>query len=313
MAGGLTLANLTELATPARLQKLRRGMVPAAAVLAFFLFLLLTFPYDMIGRRIEVEAQRAGADLTIGSIGGRGLFGVRARDVRLRLAGAPGEPVADLRFDRVDVDPDLFAMLLRRTSFGFALQAYGSSARGHAALSNDPRLPGLTSLRVDAPDVDVHALPLKDLAGVEGAGRASLKMNVSSLQPAETTSGTLSLTGKQLGVTGGNVRGFPVPRTSLGDVDIGITIDKGIAKVDRAQARGGDLDADVDGTIRLRPLLSLSQADLHVRFRPLERWLNDNGMIKGALSLVNQAHQPDGSYVFSFAGPLSRMNSRPGR
>jgi type II secretion system protein N len=313
MAGGLTLANLTELATAARLQRLRRGIVPAAAVLAFFLFLLLTFPYEMVGRRIEVEAQRAGLDLTIGSIGGRGFFGMRARDVRLRLAGGPGEPVSELRFERVDVSPDLFAMLLRRTSFGFALQAYGSSARGHAALSNNPALPGLASLRVDAPDLDLRALPLKDLAGVEGAGRASLKMDVSSLQPAETTNGTLSLSGRQLGVAGGNVRGFPVPRTSVGDLDVAITIDKGIARLDRAQARGGDLDADADGTIRLRPLLPLSQADLHVRFRPVERWLNENGMIKGALSLVAQARQPDGSYVFSFTGPLSRLNSRPGR
>ena len=151
MAGGLT-ATLAELATPARVQKLRRGIVPAAAVLAFFLFLLLTFPYDMIARRIEVEAQRAGAELSIGSIGGRGLFGVRARDVRLRLSGAPGDPVTELRFDRVDVSPDLFALLLRRTSFGFALQAYGGSAKGHASLSSDPKLPGLSSLRLDAPD-----------------------------------------------------------------------------------------------------------------------------------------------------------------
>ena len=140
MAVGLRLAELAELATPARLQKLRRGMVPAAAVLAFFVFLLATFPYDMIGHRIEAEAARAGVELTIGSIGGRGLIGVRARDVRARVPGAPGEPVTELRFDRVDVSPDLFALLFRRTSFGFALQAYGSSAKGHAALSSDPKL-----------------------------------------------------------------------------------------------------------------------------------------------------------------------------
>ena len=310
MAGGLTLA---ELATPARLQKLRRGVVPAAAVLAFFLFLLLTFPYEMIGRRIEVEAQRAGVDLTIGSIGGRGLFGVRARDVRVKPAAAPGEPIVELRFDRVDVSPDLFAMLLRRTSFGFALQAYGNTARGHASLSNDPKLPGLQSLRLEAPDLDVHALPLKDLAGLDGSGRVSLKIDVSSLQPADASGGTLSLTGRQLGVTGGNVRGFPMPRTSLGDVDVSVTIDKGLARVDKAQARGGDLHAEADGNVRLRPLWSLSQADLHVRFRPGDRWLNENGMIKGALGLVQNARQPDGSYVFSFTGPLSRLNSRPGR
>ena len=55
MAVGLRLAELAELATPARLQKLRRGMVPAAAVLAFFVFLLATFPYDMIGHRIAPQ------------------------------------------------------------------------------------------------------------------------------------------------------------------------------------------------------------------------------------------------------------------
>jgi len=31
-------------------------------VLAFFVFLVLTFPYDLLARRIEFEAQRAGAE-----------------------------------------------------------------------------------------------------------------------------------------------------------------------------------------------------------------------------------------------------------
>jgi len=65
--------------------------------------------------------------------------------------------------------------------------------------------------------------------------------------------------------------------------------------------------------VRLRPLLSLSQAELHVRIRPADRWLNENGPIKSALGLLKNARQPDGSFVFSFTGPLSRLNSRPGR
>ena len=65
--------------------------------------------------------------------------------------------------------------------------------------------------------------------------------------------------------------------------------------------------------MRLRALLGLSQADLHVRLRPNDRWLNDNAFVKGALGLAQNARQSDGSYVFSFTGPLSRLNSRPGR
>jgi type II secretion system protein N len=310
MAGGLTVSSL---ATPERLQKFRRAAIPALAVLSFLLFLLVTFPYDTVGRRIEAEAQRAGADLTIGSIGAHGFFGVRARDVRLRPAMSGAEPGPEIRLDRVDVNPDLFAFVLRRTSFGFRLQAYGATARGHASMSNDPKLPGLESLRLDSPDIDLHALPLKDLTGVDANGRATLQVDLSSLQPADTAGGTVSLSGRQVAVNGGAVSGCPVPRTALGDVNGAITIDKGIARIDRAQARGGDVDVEADGTVRLRALLSLSQADLHVRLRPADRWLNDNAMIKSALGLVQNARQPDGSYVFSFSGPLSRMTSRPGR
>ena len=310
MAGGLTVA---ELATPERLQKLRRGAVPAVAVLSFLLFLLITFPYEMIGRRMQAEAQRAGADLSIGSIGGHGLFGVRARDVRLRPAPSGGEPAPELRFDRVDVSPDLFALLLRRTSFGFRLEGYGGTARGHAALSSDPRLPGLQSLRLTSSELDLHTLPLKELTGIDASGRASLQIDVSSLQPADTAGGSLSLNGRQIAVTSGNVSGFTLPGASVGDLEVSVTIDRGVARVDRAQTRGGDVEADADGTVRLRALIALSQADLHVRLRPSERWLNENAFVKGALGLVQNARQPDGSYAFSFSGPLSRLTTRPGR
>ena len=309
MAGGLTLW----LAAPERLQKLRRGAVPAVAVLFFLLFLFVTFPYETVGRRLQAEAQRAGADLSIGSIGGHGFFGVRARDVRLRPASSGNEPAPELRFERVDVSPDLFAVLLRRTSFSFRLEAYGGSARGHAAFSKDPKVPGLESLRLASTDLDLHALPLKELTGIDANGRASLQVDVSSLQPPETAAGSLSLTGRQMTVTGGTVSGFALPRAALGDVDVGVTLDRGLARVDRAQTRGGDVDAEADGTVRLRALLALSQADLHVRLHPSDRWLNENALVKGALGLVQNARQPDGSYVFSFSGPLSRLTTRPGR
>jgi hypothetical protein len=96
-------------------------------------------------------------------------------------------------------------------------------------------------------------------------------------------------------------------------VDGSVTVEKGIASVAKAQARGGDIEADVDGNVNLRPLLSLSQADLHLRFRPGDRWLNENAMIKGMIGLAQNARQSDGSYVFTFSGPLSRLQPRPGR
>jgi len=298
----------------ARQPVLQKLALPAAGVIAFGLFLLLTFPYDVLARRIEIEAQRSGAEVSIGSMGPAGIGSVRARDVKVRLAAAPGaEALPELRFDRLDISPDLFALILRRTSFGFAAQGYGGTAKGHVAFSNDPKQPGLSSLRIDARDIDLQTLPLKEIAGVEATGKLQLKADLSSMIPVETAGGSLSLAGDGLGLNGGAVQGFALPKTSLGHVDGSVNVEKGVARVDKTTARGGDLDADLDGSINLRPLLSLSQADLHVRFHPSDKWLNENAMIKGAMGLIQNARQGDGSYVFTFTGPLARMTPRPGR
>jgi len=112
---------------------------------------------------------------------------------------------------------------------------------------------------------------------------------------------------------GGVVMGLSLPRTTFGRIDGSVAVEKGIARVDKTAARGGDLEADVDGNVTLRPLLSLSQADLHVRFRPADHWLDENSVIKGMMGLIQNSRQGDGSYVFTFTGPLSRLQPRPGR
>jgi type II secretion system protein N len=207
----------------------------------------------------------------------------------------------------VTVRPDLFALLLRRTSFSFSLDAYGGSARGHLAISDDPAQPGIRSLRLEAKELDLHAVPLRELAGIDALGRVSLKAEVPSLQPPDAASGAISATGKQLALAGGNVQGFTLPRTSLGDLDASIPLDKGVARFERVQLRGGDLEADVEGTLRLRPLLSLSQADLRLRLRPSDRWLNQNPALRGLLGLLQK--QPDGSYLVPLTGPVSRLSA----
>ena len=90
---------------------LRKLLLPAAAVIAFGLFLILTFPYEVLARRIEMEAQRSGAELSIGSLGPSGWAGIRARDVRLHFGDAAGP---EIHLERADISPDLFALLLPR-------------------------------------------------------------------------------------------------------------------------------------------------------------------------------------------------------
>ena len=174
------------------------------------------------------------------------------------------------------------------------------TAKGHVALSNDPRLPGVSSLRLDAVDLDLAALPLREMAGVSVAGKLRVKADLPALLPVETAQGALTLVLDGAALTGGTVMGFSLPPTTLGRIDGSVAVEKGIARVDKTAARGGDLEADVDGNVNLRPLLSLSQADLHIRFRPADHWLNENSAIKGMMGLIQNARQGDGrdKYVF---------------
>src|SRR2546428_557458 len=297
----------------ARHPLLRRLLLPAAGLIAFALFLVLTFPYDVLARRIEIEAQRAGAELSIGSVGAGGLASVRARDVRVRLAPAGSVPWPELRFDRAVFSPDVLAMLFRRTSFGFSVQGYVGTPTGHIALSKDPRLPGVSSLRLDAVDLDLAALPLREMAGVSVAGKLRVKAELPALLPVETAQGAVTIALDGAALMGGVVMGLSLPRTTFGRIDGSVAVEKGDARIDKTAARGGDLEADVDGNVTLRPLLSLSQADLHVRFRAAGHWLDENSVIKGMMGLIQNARQGDGSYVFTFTGPLSRLQPRPGR
>jgi type II secretion system protein N len=293
---------------------LRKLVVPVTAVVFFVLFLVWTFPYDTLAVRLTSEAQREGAELTIGSLGPAGLGGLRAHDVKLRLPPSPnGEPAPEVKLDRADLSPDIFALLLRRTSFGFSVDGYGGTIKGHMALSNDPRTPGLTSLRIDARDVDLAALPMSEfVTGLTVGGKMQLKMDLKSMQPVETAAGDLQLNLDNVAITG-SLMGMTLPKTMLGKLEGGATVDKGVAKLDKTSSRGGDIDADLDGNLLLRPLFSLSQADLHVRFRPSDHWLDANPAIKGMMGLLQNARQPDGAYLYTMNGPVSRMQSRPGK
>lgn len=293
---------------------LRRWLWPAGAALAFLLFLVLTFPYDVVARRIEMEAQSAGVEVRIGRAGAGGFASLLARDVRVRVLPASGaEAWPELRFERAVFSPDILALILRRTSFGFSVNGYGGTARGHVALSGDPRLPGVSSFRIDTGDLDLAALPLRELAGITASGKLRMKADLLALLPVEGAHGNVSLAVEAASLTGGAVFGFALPRTSLGHVEGAVVVDKGIARVDKTSASAGDIEADLEGTVNLRPLLSLSQAELHLRFRPGDRWLDANAPIKGMVGLIQNAKQADGTYAFTFTGPLSRLQPRPGR
>ena len=284
---------------------MRPLLTPLLFALCFVLFLFATFPYDTLGRRLEDEAGKNGLDLTIGRLGHSGFLGVRATEVKVR-----GNSL-QFDFERVDLRPELLSLLLRRTAFGFSFEGYGGTGKGHAALSKDGQ--NLTSFSLEVKNLDARALSLAFLPGTELVGTAQVKIDLPTLLPEEATTGQLKVSIKGTGLNSGNLMGLTIPKASLGDLELLASVDKGVVKVEKGGLHGGDLDADLDGSIQLRPLKSLSVADLHLRFKPVERWLNENPAIKGLMGIIQNGKQPDGSYLFTFSGPLASLSQRPGR
>ena len=296
---------------------LRRLLVPVAFLATFGFFVYLTFPFDTVAQRLESEARKAGIDLSIQHLGPSGLLGMRARSLSVKQPGeVPGAAPLEIKLDKLDVRPDVLGLLLRRIAIGFALEAFGGEAHGVARLSRDPKAAGLSALTLDASNFDLKLLPPSLVQEMELIGSLGAKADLTSLQQLEAANGTASLALKGAAVVKGTLKlgegmSFPLPKVVLGEIAGSVTIEKGNAKVDKLTARGGDIEADVDGTIRLKPLLSLSQAELHVRLRPQDRWLEQNPLVKSSLGFLGPKG-PDG-YSLTLSGPLSRLQPRPGR
>ncbi len=322
---------MAELALPGPLNIpwVRRLLAPVAFVATFLLMLYLTFPYEVLGQRIETEARQGGWDVSIGKLGPGGLLGLRGRNVSLRqhegfssgvgmagLGPLPAGAPADLKIDRIDLHPQLLQLLLRQLAVGFDVESFGGEAKGTAKLSSDAKAPGLAALQVDISDIDLKQLPPSLVQGLEMTGRLAAKCDVTSLQVLEAAGGKVSLSLKGAAILKGMLRlgegmNFPAPKVVLGDFTGSVTIDRGTAKLEKASLTGGDIEADLDGTIKLKPLLSLSQAEIHVRFKPKDAWLEANPLIKSSLGFLGPKSS-DG-YNFTLTGPLSRLTPRPGR
>jgi type II secretion system protein N len=302
---------------PLRLPWVRRLLAPLAFALTFLLMIYLTFPYDVLGQRIEHEAHGAGWDVSIGKLGPAGLLGLRARALSAKPHDAPpGMAPLELKLDRLDLHPRLLQLFLRQLAVVFAVEVFGGEGSGVVRFSSDPKAPGLSALQAEVGELDLKQIPPALAGGLELAGKLGLKCDLSSLQQLEAASGKLQLTLKGATILKGTLKlaegmSFPAPKLALGELNGLVTIDRGMAKIEKGTLSGGDVEAEIDGTVKLKPLASLSLAEIHVKLRPKDAWLEANPLVKGSLGFLGPKG-PDG-YTFTLSGPLSRLAARPGR
>lgn len=278
----------------------------ALVVAAFF-----TFPWDVLGRRIEAEAAKAvpGATLVVNEVG-------PALPVGLRLAGlvwqGPSqgtEPGLKVEVQRVRARPALLRLLTGKLGAGFDVQALGGEVTGQVltaksgALSLDARLRGM---QLD------DGGTLERATGLKLGGQVDGRVHLSRDEKGVVTAGQIAGSINGALMKGGKVMGFTLPPLDLGAPEIQVAIENGEAKIEKFTTRSPDVELDVTGTVSLRPNLAQSLVKGSIKLRLTDAWLARNPDIKGMLAFAGPLKKADGSLEIPLNGPLHRAVSIPG-
>ncbi len=290
----------------------KRLLWPALFSAAFAIFFYLTFPGEQLARRLESEARAQGVELSIGDLKPWRLSGLAAKQVEVKppaIATSSNEPVHIL-LDEVDARVNLLPLLWLHTNVDVSVFVWNGKATGTFSTTKE-----LSALSLDVTDLDlVQAAPLRQLSGLELAGKISGKLKLSMDAKKGIPSATGRVDAKVAGgaITGGAIYGFPL-KLAVGNVEAAMAIGNGDAKLEKLVTKGGDLESEGDGVLHIRPMLALSQLDAKIRFRPAQTWLDANPLAKAGMSMIASAREPDGFYSYRVAGSLSAPVPRPGK
>jgi type II secretion system protein N len=290
-----------------RLQIVLFSLFAAVALVAS---LLLTFPYDVLGRRIEAEVAKAvpGASLSINEIGPALPFGLRMADVVFAKEGKDGEPGPKFTIDRIRLRPALFALLTGKLGLAYSVDVLAGSVRGQVVTGKDGlRLETiLEGLQLDEGGAIERASGLQLLGGLSG------RLDLVTDAKGQITDGNFAAIIAGGKMKGGKIMGFGLPPMDLGSPEFNVTIDKGEAKIAKADVKSPDVELALTGGASLRPDLLTSLVKGNVHLRLTDAFLSRNPTIKGMLGFAGPFRKPDGSIELPLNGPLARPLSIPG-
>jgi type II secretion system protein N len=316
---------------------------PAFFAAALWVSFYLTFPSDALRDRLAAEARnRFDTEVEIGSVRPAGLSGLTLRDVSWQIGEAPaaaapapapvpaaapeGAPAGEggapapapaaaaapdnrIVLDRVTAKAELFALLRGKKAFSFDVDAWGGNIEGRYETSADK-----VAVEAQLRGVDLGRSPLRPLAGIQIDGkvaRADLTF-ASAAKDYAKANGKLTLKGEDLQLKGGEVQGVELPAMALGSLDGNVTIENGKATFETFQLKGQDVEAQIEGFVRLNAKLAGSTVSGKLKLKPSEEWWNRNEMLKGMANFALPAGK-DGWRSVGLYGQLSHPSFRPQR
>jgi type II secretion system protein N len=308
--------------------------------LCFVVSVVLTFPLDGLRPTLIAAGERAlgkgrqgphGTDpaLTIGELGMSGL-GVKATRVGVQLANSEPEPgpTIDLQSVRVPLLP-LLSLLGSSRTVAVELELYDGEASGSVTVDEKQNL---VAAEIEIEDVNLgRATALATKLGVPVEGVLSARIDVDmGKQPEKDAAGDVHVEVKGLGLGAGNLKLVPggfelADGIKLGDLRGHMPIKQGEGTLEALRLEGAtDVDAEVTGTLNLKPKLQASRLDAEGWFRPQPAFLDKNPKIKSAIELgeklslpgapsLAKAKDDGGRYHFSARGTLQLLRPQLAR
>ena len=306
-------------------------------LLLFAFFAYVSFPYDRLRQFVvaSYNAAQTGVSpnrLEIDSMSWSWRFpGVVAEGVRLVVSAPPapeGEkqlPPQYLEAEKVFVSASALALVggSRRASFG--ADALGGEITGLASDSDAAR-----KLELELDDVEPGSIPqLASAIGLPLAGKLSghisLDLPERNLMKAE---GSVELAAEDL-VLGDNkakiANTIALPELHIGAFSLKAQITGGRLKIDECTAQGKDVELSLAGSVRLRPRIETSLADLDLKFSFSDKYKTQSDLTKAlfgqpdskvpglfdSVTSSSLSKQEDGAYAARLTGPFSRIKPRP--
>lgn len=277
---------------------------------AFLAGLLLTFPYDVLGRRIEAEVAKKmpGTTLVVNELGPALPIGLRLADLVITKAGKDDAPASRFTIDRIRVRPAFLALLTGKAGISFNLDLLAGTIHGQAVVGKDG--PSLETV-IEGLQLD-EGKSIEGLTGLQLAGGMSGRVEIAASREGQVSTGNVAIIIAGAKIKSGKIAGFTLPPIDLGSPELSLTIDKGEAKIAKFETRSPDIELNTTGSISLRPDLMASLIRGSLKLRPTDPFLNKNQTIKTAMSLAGPFKKPDGTLELPLSGTLARPVSLPG-
>jgi type II secretion system protein N len=323
--------------SPRKLKYLRWVGYAVGYVLLFAIFAYVSFPYERLRQFVvaSYNAAQVGVApnrLEIDSMSWSWRFpGIVAKGVRLVVSAPPapeGEkqpPPQYLEADRVFVSASAVALMSGAREASFGADALGGQITGWASDSESARKLDLTLDGIEPGGIPQLASAIGLPLIGQLSGHISLELPERSIMKAE---GSLELSAEDLVLGDGKAKiqnAIEFPPLHMGAFTLKAQVNAGRLKIDECTAQGRDVDLTLGGSVRLRPRIEGSLADLDLKFSFSDKYKTQSDLTKaifgqpdskvpGLFDTVTSSSlskQEDGAYAARLTGPFNRIKPRP--